>query len=146
MANKLLIAAQYLLGLAFLVFGLDGFFHFIPIPPARPPAQQLIGALIHTGYFFQMVKAIEVTAGILLLSNRLVPLALVLLAPLLVGITSIHAFLNPEGLPLMIVLIALHLSVVKAHWAYLRPLLTIRTSIAPALEDEPERVRVAAAG
>jgi len=119
--------AQYLLGTAFVVFGLDGFLHFIPIPPARPPAERLIGALIQTGYFFQMVKGIELIAGLLLLSNRLVPLALVLLAPLLIAITSIHAFLNPEGVPLLTVLMALHLVVVKAHWAYLRPLLTIRS-------------------
>jgi uncharacterized membrane protein YphA (DoxX/SURF4 family) len=136
-ANKLLTVSQYLLGFAFLVFGLDGFFHVIPIPPARPAAAKLIFSLIETGYFFQMVKAIEVACGALLLSGRLIPLALVLLAPLLVGITSIHAFLNPEGLPLMIVLGALHLYLVKGYWAYFQPILTLKA--APAADAESLR-------
>src|SRR6188768_1979418 len=118
MTTRKTTAARCLLGAAFLLFGLDGFFRFLPIPPARPAAQQLIGALIASGYFFPMVKLIEITAGVMLLGNRMVPLALALLAPLLVGITSIHLFLNPEGLPLMAVLLALHAYLSRGFWAY----------------------------
>lgn len=116
--------ARCLLGGVFVLFGLNGFLHFLPIPPARPAAEQMIGALVQTGYFFQMVKTIEIAGGVLLLANRLVPLALVLLAPLLVGITSIHVFLNPEGLPLMAVLLLLHGFLVRGYWAYFVSVLT----------------------
>lgn len=116
--------ARILLGTGFLVFGLNGLFPFLPIPPARPAAEQLIGALIQTGYFFQMVKLIEVLVGALLVLNRFVPLALLLLAPIWFGITSIHLFLNPEGLPLMLVLLGLSLVLVREHWARFRPVLS----------------------
>jgi putative oxidoreductase len=129
--SRSLVVVRCLLGAAFVLFGLDGFFHFIPIPPARPAAAQMIGALVRTGYFFQMVKAIETACGALLLANRLVPLALVLLAPLLVGITSIHLFLNPEGLPLMAVLLLMHGLLVRGYWEYLGPVLTARAALAP---------------
>jgi putative oxidoreductase len=118
--------ARAALGLAFVVFGANGFLHFMPVPPARPAAESLITALIQTGYFFQMVKLIELSSGFLLLVDRLVPLGLLLLAPLLVGITSIHLFLNPEGLPLMLVLLALYGYVLSGYWTSFRPLLAAR--------------------
>jgi putative oxidoreductase len=126
MKTKTLTAARIALGIGFLVFGLDGFLHLIPIPPARPAAARFIGALIETGYLFQLVKAVEVICGLLLLSNRLLPLALTLLAPLLVGITSIHLFLNPEGLPLMFLLTLPYLLLVRGYWPYLRAVLTFQ--------------------
>jgi uncharacterized membrane protein YphA (DoxX/SURF4 family) len=114
---------RLLLGSAFFIFGLNGFLSFIPIPPARPAAERLIHAIVETGYFFGMVKSIEITCGVLLLTNRFVPLALILLSPLLVGITSIHLFLNPEGLPLMGILLLLHGYLVRHYWRHFQALL-----------------------
>lgn len=124
MKSVSLTVARCLLGGAFLLAGVDGLVHFLPIPPARPPAEALIGALIRTGYFFQMVKLVEIACGLLLLTHRFAPLALVLLSPILVGITSIHLFLNPEGIPLMVVLLTLHAIVVRGYWPFLSRVLT----------------------
>ncbi|MFZ5896044.1 MAG: DoxX family protein [Myxococcota bacterium] len=123
MNTKTVVIARYLLGGAFLLFGLNGFLAFMPVPPARPDAERFIRAIIETGYFFQMVKAIEVASGLLLILNRWVPLALVLLAPLLWCITSIHLFLNAEGLPLMLVLFSIYAYLVYAFRPSFRGLL-----------------------
>ncbi|RMF71290.1 MAG: DoxX family protein [Acidobacteria bacterium] len=99
--------AQILLGLIFFVFGLNGFFHFLPMPEMSPEAGSFLGALAGTGYFFPVLKLVETVSGALLLVNRFVPLALVLLAPVVVQIFLFHAFLDPAGLPLAIVIVIL---------------------------------------
>lgn len=108
MKTKLHLGARLLFGLAFLVFGINGFLHFMPNPPMTPEAGALLGAFAKTGYFFPMVKLIEIAVGIMLLANLFAPLALVILTPILVGITTIHLFLNPAGIPMAIVLHLIH--------------------------------------
>jgi putative oxidoreductase len=82
--------ARVLLGLYFLVFGLNGFFHFIPQPPMPDEAGKAIGAIFTPSYQFNLVKAIEILGGLALLSNRFVGLALVLLAVITVQILLFH--------------------------------------------------------
>lgn len=94
-------AARNLLGLVFFVFGLDGFLHFIPAPDMSAMPEGAVSfsvALSNSGYMIQLVKGTELVAGTLLLANRFVPLALVLLAPVVVNIVLYHAFLAPDGL------------------------------------------------
>ena len=69
-----------LLGLIFLVFGLNGFFHFIPMPPPSGVAGQFLGSMFATKYLL-FVFVIQLIGGVLLLINRYVPLALTILAP-----------------------------------------------------------------
>src|SRR5262245_14008901 len=96
--SKLPLAARVVLGLIFTVFGLNGFLHFLPQPPSTPAAMAFGGALAATGYMFPLIKGTEVLAGVLLLSGRYVPLALTLLAPVVVNIVAFHLFLAPAGL------------------------------------------------
>ena len=94
-------AARVLLGLTFFTFGLDGFLHFVPPPqPGAVPeaAMALAIAFAKSGYLMQLVKGTELAAGALLLANRFVPLALVLLAPVLVNILAYHVFLAPGSI------------------------------------------------
>ena len=93
----LTIAARILMGLGFTVFGLNGFLHFIPEPKTPMPegAAAFAGAMMKTGYMFQLVSGTQLLAGLLLLINRFVPLALVLLMPVLVNIIAFHVFLAP---------------------------------------------------
>src|SRR5512140_1884683 len=96
----LTIGARILMGLAFLVFGLNGFLHFIPQPKTPMPegAIAFAGALMKTGYMFPMVMGTQVLVGVLLLLNRFVPLALALIAPIIVNIIAFHIFLAPSGI------------------------------------------------
>jgi hypothetical protein len=100
------LVARILLGLIFLVFGLNGFLHFIPMQPPAGLAGQYLGALFLSHYTV-IVFLLEVIGGALLLGNRFVPLALTLLGPVVVNILLFHALLAPTGLPLALVTTAL---------------------------------------
>jgi putative oxidoreductase len=91
--------ARYLAGVIFLVFGLNGFLHFIPLPPSSGVAGQFMGALF-VSHYLTLIFALQVIGGVLLLANRYVPLALTILAPVIVNILSFHALMAPSGLPL----------------------------------------------
>src|SRR5207245_3223589 len=93
------VIARYLAGVIFLVMGLNGFLNFIPIPPPAGVAGQFMGAL-YVSHYLWVIFAFQVIAGVLLLLNRYVPLALAVLAPVIVNIFSFHAFMTPSGLPL----------------------------------------------
>ncbi|HEY8089195.1 MAG TPA: DoxX family protein [Polyangiaceae bacterium] len=134
MKAKIVPAARILLGLAFFVFGLNGFLHFLPQPPMSGPPAEFFGALFATGYMIPLLKGTEVLAALLLLSGRFVPLALTVLAPVLVNIVAFHLFLAPAGLPLPLVLVALE---VFLAWSY-------RSVFAPVLN--PRAVAVGFAG
>jgi putative oxidoreductase len=100
------LTARYLLGLIFLVFGANGFLHFIPMPPPSGVAGQFMGALF-VSHVLVVVFLLELIPAILLLVGRYVPLALVLLGPVIVNIFLFHAFMAPSGLPLAIVVVIL---------------------------------------
>jgi putative oxidoreductase len=91
--------ARYLAGVIFLVFGLNGFLHFIPLPPPSGVAGQFMGALF-VSHYLTLIFALQVIGAVLLLANRYVPLALVILAPVIVNILSFHALMAQSGLPL----------------------------------------------
>jgi putative oxidoreductase len=92
------VIARSLLGLIFLVFGLNGFLHFIPAPPPPPgTAGQFIGALFVSNYLV-VVFLLQLVSAVLLLVNRYVPLALTLLAPIIVNILLFHVLMAPTGL------------------------------------------------
>lgn len=113
-----ILIARLLLGLIFVVFGLNGFLHFIDMGPMPSGlAGQFIGALALSHYFW-VVAALQVVGGALLLVNRFVPLALVLLGPVIVNILLYHIFLNPSGIALAIVVTILWLIVFYGHRQY----------------------------
>ena len=91
--------ARYLLGIMFTVFGLNGFLHFIHQPPPASPLAIQYMTVMTTSHYFVLIFLVQVITGILLLINRYVPLALVLLAPVLVNILLYHSLMDPAGLP-----------------------------------------------
>jgi len=95
------VIARFLLGLIFLVFGLNGFLHFIPSPPLSGTAGQFIGALFVSHYLVP-IFLLQLVSAVLLLVNRYVPLALTLLAPIIVNVLLIHILMVSSGLPLAI--------------------------------------------
>jgi len=109
------LIARLLLGLMFVVFGSNGFLHFIPMGEMPSGlAGGFMAALAGTPYFY-FVAAIMVITGLLFLVNRFVPLALMLLGPVLVNILLYHAFLHPQGFQPGAVATLLWLVVFFAH-------------------------------
>lgn len=110
-ATKGPIVARVLLGLPFVVFGLNGFLGFIPMEPMTGAAGAFTGGLATAPYFFPLLKGTEIVAGLMLLSGRLVPLALVLLAPILIHILAFHLFLaGGSGMALVLTALAGYLA------------------------------------
>jgi putative oxidoreductase len=102
----LTLLSRVILGLMFLVFGLNGFLHFLPATMPTGVAGQFVGALFVTHYL-AVVFGLELIAGLLLLANRFVVLAIAILAPVLVNIVLFHACMAPEGFALAAVAVAL---------------------------------------
>ena len=92
-------AARLLLGLLFFVTGLNGFLNFLPRPATMPEGVAAFSvALLNTHYMMPLIMGTQLAAGVLLLVNRFVPLALALLAPVIVNIIGFHLFLDPAGI------------------------------------------------
>ncbi len=101
------LIARYLLGLAFLVFGMNHYLNFIPMGPIPPgPAGQFMLVLVSTKYI-NVVALFEVVPAILFLFNRFVPLGLALLAPVLFNILLYLALMQPGYLPMPLALTVL---------------------------------------
>jgi uncharacterized membrane protein YphA (DoxX/SURF4 family) len=105
------LIARILLGLISVVFGLNGFLNFLSMGPMPTGlAGQFIGALVLSHYFW-VVATLQIIGGALLLVNRFVPLALVVLGPIIVNIILYHVFLNLSGAPFAAVVTVLWLIV-----------------------------------
>ena len=111
-----IIIARVLLGLLFVVFGSNGFLHFMgPIPEMPGQAGAFITALASSGYLY-VIAFLQVAGGLcLLLGARFVPLGLTLLGPVIVNIVLFHVFLEPAGLVMALVIAALALFLL---WIY----------------------------
>jgi len=98
--NRVSTVARYLLGFLFVVIGLNGFFHFLPLlPPTSPLAIEYFTA-VTVSHYMVPIFLLQLTAGILLLANRFVPLALVILAAILFNILLFHITMDPKGIGL----------------------------------------------
>lgn len=110
--------ARLLLGLAFVVFGLNGFLNFLSMgPPPTGLAGEFMGALFQSHYYW-VVAALQVAGGVLLVVGRYVPLGLVLLGPVIVNILLYHIFLNPAGMGMALVVTVLWFIVFYGYRQY----------------------------
>jgi putative oxidoreductase len=120
------IIARSLLGLIFTIFGSNLFLHFIPMPPPpEGPAREFMTALFVSHYLY-VVGALQVLGGLILLSGRLVPLGLALLAPVIVNIFCFHALMAPDGLPMAVTVSVLALFLV---WRYRKNFISLLVEI-----------------
>lgn len=119
---------RMLIGILFVVMGLNLIFNFLPQPPGQmsPGAVAFGTGLAASGYMLVLLGSTQVVAGVLLLLNRFVPLALVLLAPVVVNIVFFHAFLQPSGLVVAIPVAAIEIYLAWTYRDYFRPVLTAR--------------------
>lgn len=121
------LTLRTLSGLAYIVFGLNAFIAFMPVPETLPPdVLDFLTALTNSGYMMPLIGATQIVAGTLLVANRFVPLALALLAPFLVHSMAFHAVLEPTGLPMSLVFVAIEIYLAWVHRAAFRPMLRAR--------------------
>lgn len=99
------VVARILLGFVFFAAGLAGLLNLVPIPDNLPPDLVTFNqGLMASHYFMTLLKLTETVCGLLLLSGFFVPLALVILAPIVLNIFLVHSFLEPSGVPLAVLL------------------------------------------
>jgi hypothetical protein len=132
-ARHLPAAARILMGLLFLVTGLNGFLDFLPRPTAPMPegAAAFAGAMARTGYLFPLVMGTQALVGALLLLNRWVPLALALIAPVVVNIAAFHVFLAPSGMGPGAFVLVLEVYLAWAYRGAFAPMLAFRAAPGP---------------
>lgn len=123
--KKFAMLARLFLGIVFTVFGLNGFFQFIPLPPMNEAQTVYMTALASSGFFFPLLKATEVICGLALLTNQFSALALVVLAPIVIQIFCYQAFLagGVDQLIFSVLLILASLVVAVANRHAYKPLL-----------------------
>src|SRR5256885_13843167 len=97
--KTLIIIVRSLLGLLFVVFGLNAFLHFIPMPPPEGLAGDFMKALFASHYFC-VVAVLQIVGGALCFVWGVVPLGLTLLCPVVVNILFFPIFLQHAGWPL----------------------------------------------
>ncbi|EHQ07376.1 DoxX family membrane protein [Leptonema illini] len=119
---------RLMLGAVFFAFGWSKFIPFIPTPPVPPEASMFIGALVATGYLWSLIGVIEITAGALLLANRLIPLALLLLAPIVTNIVLYLVLLaqNPMAYGMSVFLLTAGITLATQHWNRFAPIFQMR--------------------
>jgi uncharacterized membrane protein YphA (DoxX/SURF4 family) len=130
-----ILIARILLGLIFVMFGLNGFLQFLPQPAMPQPAIAFFGGLAASGYMLPLLFATQVLGGTLLLLG-MVPLGVVILAPVIVNIVAFHVFLAPGGLLLAVVVASLALFLAWTHREAYRPLFA-RPVVPSALMGTP---------
>jgi len=121
------LISRILIGLVFVVFGLNGFLHFMNGPLPSGLAGQFLGALIQS-HFDLVVSAVQLAGGALLLVNRYVPLGLVLLGPVIVNIFFYHLLMDRGGLIGAIVVVSLWGVVAYRHRQYFSGIFVQRAS------------------
>ena len=132
------VAARALLGLVFFGFGLNGLLHLFPLPPAQGAAAVFINGLIVSRYFFPLLFVIYVLTGTALLIGRFVPLALTVLAPVIVNIAVMHLFVPSSSAELGLAALVTVLEIFLA-WSY-------RAAFQPLFRARDEFALVAARG
>ena len=120
--------ARILMGLTFLVFGLNGFLHFMPQPKDAMPdgAVALMTGFAKSGYMMPLIFGTQALVGLLLLINCFVPLALALIAPVIVNILAFHLCLMPSTIAPGIVVLVLELYLAWSYRKVFAPMLALR--------------------
>jgi len=124
-----ILVCRLLLGLMFFVLGLNNIIGFLKMPPPQSPDALTFMTILHGSHWMSFVGALMTIAGLLLLVNRFVPLALTLLAPIIVNILLYHALLWPHGMVPAILALVLEVVVVAAYFRSFLPLLAMNPEV-----------------
>lgn len=98
MKDKVFLGIQILTGLLLVVFGLNKFLNFIPMPPPSAEMGAFMGALFATGYFMKLVAVVEILAGFSFITNKFSVLMAIIVMPVMINASLAHLFLDPSGI------------------------------------------------
>jgi len=113
---------RILLGAILVIFGLNKFLNFIPVPELPENATAFVTSLGKTGYILQVVGVIEVLIGLLLLLKKWIAFALVVLVPISLNILLFHLFLDIPGISGALLVTLLNGILMYKLWSKYKPL------------------------
>ncbi|MDI1240962.1 MAG: DoxX family membrane protein [bacterium] len=119
-----MVIVRTLVGLLFIFSSATFLLGLIEPPPLEGAMKTFSEGLAASGYFFTLLKVTELVCGILLVSGRFVPLALVMLSPIVINIFMVHLLLAPEGIAIGIFLVAAFIFLAYCYRKAFAPLLT----------------------
>lgn len=122
MNSKFTLIVRILLGLILVVFGLNKFLNFIPLPELPENAGNFMTSLGETGYVLPIVGVLEIIIGVLLLLKKWVAFALIALVPISLNILLFHLFLDLPGLSVALMIVLLNSILIYKHWKQYTPL------------------------
>jgi hypothetical protein len=129
MKLKATLFSQYVLGVMFTVFGLNGFLHFLPMPEPNEAMMAYMSGLKSTEYFIPFLKGTQVLVGLMFLFNIYVPLGMLILAPIVIHIFLAHLFLDTSGLPMALVIVVLMDVMAWGYWDCFKGVLVQKAKI-----------------
>lgn len=125
------LIARTLLGLIFVVFGINFFYPFLKMaqPAMSPVATAFSTGLFGSGYFFPFLKGLEILSGLFLLFNRFTPFFLLVLLPICVNIFLFHLILAPYGIAIGTGVLVLELFLCIAYFKYYKSIFTLNPTL-----------------
>jgi len=124
------LIARILLGLIFVVFGLNFFLQFyMPKQVLSKEATAFSMGLFGSGYFFPFLKVLEILSGLFLLINRYTAFFLLVLLPISVNIFLFHSILAPAGAPVAVVIVVLNIFLCVAYIKYYAAVFTAKPKV-----------------
>ena len=125
-----ILISRILLGFIYLVFGLDYFLHFIPYQPLHTGRTgAFIAGLKGVGYFYPMLKVIQIVGGLSLLFNRYAPFFAVVLFPISLNVLLFHTILVPSGWLMGVILMVPNLLMGYGYRKYYRGMFTAKAIV-----------------
>ena len=124
------LIARLVFGLAFTVFGLNAVLMlfgrpFMPPPKEMPEAAaSFFQALTNTRYMMPLIGGAQLVSGLMILTGVFTPLGLTLLAPVVLNIVLYHHYVEPSGLGIAYVVLALELFLAYAYGPAFRGVLS----------------------
>ncbi len=122
-----IIILRSLMGLLFMFSSITFLFKLFTPPEATGAMKVFNDGLVASIYLLPTVKIIELACGIAFLSGLFVPLATILISPIIINILFVHIFLAPEGLPVAIFLVITNSLIAYANKEAYLPLLAMKS-------------------
>lgn len=113
--KKAVLVLRILLGLGLVLFGLNKFFKFMPIPEGPPDGAAFMAQLNESGYIMTIAGVVYLAAGISFLTNKFVPLLAIVLFPIMLNAFLYHARFDPAGIAGAAVFTALNVLLIVAY-------------------------------
>jgi uncharacterized membrane protein YphA (DoxX/SURF4 family) len=113
--KKVNLIVRILFGAAFMAFGMNFFFHYLPMPPMQGAPLDFMMGVSKASYFMPLLGATQALCGLLILIDKWQALATIMIFPVVLHIVLFHVSIEPKGLPTALVFLAMNLILANAN-------------------------------